>query len=185
MRWINSAAKRQVKWMAAVVLLAAVDALAQEKSVRREVLVSIPDRKMAVIEDGQVVKIYPVAVGAEVSPSPEGEFQIVNRLTNPTYYHKGTVIKAGPANPLGNRWMGLSQKGYGIHGTNAPKSIGKAASHGCIRMAKRDLEEVFQVLRVGDRVVIRATADEQTAHIFGSANAIVAQAQGSAAVAGQ
>jgi L,D-transpeptidase ErfK/SrfK len=40
--------------------------------------------------------------------------------------------------------MGLSVRGYGIHGTNAPKSIGKAASHGCVRMSKRDLEELFE-----------------------------------------
>ena len=137
-------------------------------------LVSIPDRKLAVLEDGRVLKVFPVAVGADDSPSPDGEFQIINRLTNPTYYHPGTVIPAGPANPLGSRWIGLSLKGYGIHGTNAPRSIGKAASHGCIRMAKRDLEQFFEMVRVGDTVVIRAEADEQTAQIFGATETVVA-----------
>jgi lipoprotein-anchoring transpeptidase ErfK/SrfK len=158
--------------------MATVEALGQTRQqAARQVLVSIPDRKLAVMEDGQVLKVFPVAVGAADSPSPAGEFQIINRLSNPTYYHKGTVIGPGPENPLGTRWMGLNLKGFGIHGTNAPRSIGKAASHGCIRMAKRDLEQVFDMLRVGDTVVIRAEADEQTAQIFGAAETVMAQAQ--------
>src|ERR1700760_642282 len=115
----------------------------------RRIVVSLADRKLALVEDDVVVKVYPVAVGASVSPSPEGSFNITTRLTNPTYYHTGKVIGPGPQNPLGTRWMGLSQKGYGIHGTNAPKSIGKAASHGCIRMGKKDLEELFALVKVG------------------------------------
>ena len=185
MRGFSETAKRRMKWIAALMVLAAADAMAQQQPVRREVLVSIPDRKMAILEDGQVVKIYPVTVGSGASPSPSGEFRIINRLTNPTYYHKGTVIPAGPANPLGNRWMGLSEKGYGIHGTNAPRSIGKAASHGCIRMAKHDLQEAFRILRVGDRVVIRAEADEQTAQVFGNSGATVLAQALTSAPAGQ
>jgi lipoprotein-anchoring transpeptidase ErfK/SrfK len=174
----NSNRTAKAKWILAVLLIATADALAQTKTQpARQVLVSIPDRKLAVLEDGQVLKVFPVAVGAQDSPSPAGEFQIVNRLTNPTYYRQGTVIGPGPANPLGSRWMGLSLKGYGIHGTNAPRSIGKAASHGCIRMAKRDLEQLFDMLRVGDTVVIRGEADAQTAQIFGSTETVVAQAQ--------
>jgi L,D-transpeptidase ErfK/SrfK len=180
MQRINGNSKRMAKanWLLAVLLMATVEALGQTKTQStRQALVSIPDRKIAVLEDGRVLKVFRVAVGAAESPSPAGEFQIINRVTNPTYYHKGTVIPAGPANPLGSRWMGLSLKGYGIHGTNAPRSIGKAASHGCIRMAKRDLEQLFGLLRVGDTVVIRAEADEQTAQIFGAAETVVAQAQ--------
>jgi lipoprotein-anchoring transpeptidase ErfK/SrfK len=162
----------------AALLMATVEAFAQARQQpSRQVLVSLPDRQLAVLEDGQVLKIYPVAVGAAESPSPAGEFQIINRLTDPTYYHKGTVIGPGATNPLGSRWIGLSLKGYGIHGTNAPRSIGKAASHGCIRMTKRDLEQVFDLLRVGDSVVIVAEANEQTAQIFGSAATVLAQAQ--------
>jgi lipoprotein-anchoring transpeptidase ErfK/SrfK len=180
MRRINSNSKRMAKanWLVAVLLMATVEALGQTKQQpARQALVSIPDRKLAVLEDGRVLKVFPVAVGAADSPSPAGEFQIINRLTKPTYYHTGTVIPAGPANPLGSRWMGLSLKGFGIHGTNAPRSIGKAASHGCIRMAKRDLEQAFDMLRVGDTVVIRAEADEQTAQIFGATETVLAQAQ--------
>jgi lipoprotein-anchoring transpeptidase ErfK/SrfK len=133
----------------------------------RKIVVSIPDRKLALIEDGEIIKIYPIAVGANESPTPEGEFKIVNRLTSPTYYHPGKVIGPGADNPLGTRWMGLNLKGFGIHGTNAPSSIGKAASHGCVRMAKRDLEELFELVQVGDEVVIRGQRDEEVASIFG------------------
>jgi lipoprotein-anchoring transpeptidase ErfK/SrfK len=129
----------------------------------RTVIVSIPDRKLALVEGGRTVRVYPVAVGAAESPSPEGEFKIINRVENPTFYKPGTVIEPGKDNPLGTRWIGLSLKGYGIHGTNVPASIGKAASHGCIRMRQSDLEELFLMLREGDAVQIRAARDEQLA----------------------
>jgi lipoprotein-anchoring transpeptidase ErfK/SrfK len=131
------------------------------------VLVSIPDRQLAVLVNGIVVAGFPIAVGADESPSPTGEFTIVNRVSNPTYYHEGVVIPAGKGNPVGTRWLGLSQKGYGIHGTNAPKSIGRAASHGCIRLRNRDMENLFGMLHVGDVVKIRGERDEQIAEIFG------------------
>src|SRR5690348_1483091 len=121
----------------------------------RQVIVSIPDRKLAVVENGQVLRIFAVSVGAKVSNSPTGEFQIVNRVVNPAYYHPGTVIAPGKDNPVGTRWIGLDKKGYGIHGTNEPWSIGKAASHGCIRLRNRDVEQLFTMLRVGETVEIR------------------------------
>jgi lipoprotein-anchoring transpeptidase ErfK/SrfK len=137
------------------------------KATVRWVLVSIPDRKLALFENGKVARIYRVAVGKTSTPSPVGEFKIVNRVTSPTYYHKGQVIAAGKGNPVGSRWMGLSAKGYGIHGTNQPNSIGKAASTGCIRVGKKDLEELFALVDVGDAVQIRAERDEQIAAVFG------------------
>ena len=155
-----------------IILAMAIPALAQiapqpGDRPTRTVLVSIPDRKLAVIEDGDVIATFEVAVGAAVSPSPTGDFQIENRVSNPTYYHPGTVIPAGKGNPVGTRWVGLSQKGYGIHGTNAPQSVGHAASHGCIRLRNRDIEKLFTMVRVGDVVQIRGERDEQVAQVFG------------------
>jgi hypothetical protein len=60
-------------------------------------------------------------------------------------------------------------QGYGIHGTNEPKSIGKAASHGCIRMAQADLEEFYELVTVGDAVQIVAHTDAETAKWFAPA----------------
>ena len=135
---------------------------------QRVLVISIPDRMLAVIEDGTVQKVYPVAVGKESTPSPSGVFFVADRVADPTYYHAGMVVPPGPRNPLGTRWMGLSQKGYGIHGTNAPHSIGKAASHGCVRMAKADVEELFSRAQVGDTVLIRRERDPVTTQIFRS-----------------
>lgn len=135
----------------------------------RQILVSVPDRKLAVIEGGKVIRTFPISVGASVSPSPTGELHIVRRLTNPTYYHPGVVIPAGANNPLGPRWIGLSQNGYGIHGTNRPESVGHAASHGCIRLRNRDIKQLFEMVSVGDVVEIRGERDQQTAEIFGGA----------------
>ena len=150
----------------------------------RRVVVSLPDRKLALIRNGQLVKMYRVAVGKASTPSPTGEFKIVNRVTNPTYYHKGHIIPAGRSNPVGTRWMGLSAKSYGIHGTNQPSSIGQAASTGCIRMAQRDLEELFTLVEVGDAVEIRAERDEHVAAIFGPSTETTAQSQVESGAAG-
>jgi lipoprotein-anchoring transpeptidase ErfK/SrfK len=179
----------KAKWMGTVVLLWTVSAVAQsavpDAKPERLILVSIPDRKLAVIEDGIVLKVFSVAVGHASSPSPEGTFTVKTRLENPTYYHKGTVIPPGPGNPLGSRWMGLSEKGYGIHGTNVPTSIGKAASHGCIRMGRNDLEELFRMVKLGDTVAIRGERDEQIARVFGGVTdvTVLASARSAAAVA--
>jgi lipoprotein-anchoring transpeptidase ErfK/SrfK len=140
---------------------------------KRTVVVSVLDRKLAVLEDGDVIAIFPVAVGGETSPSPTGEFQIVSRVSNPTYYKPGTVIPSGKDNPIGTRWVGLSQKGYGIHGTNAPRSIGHAASHGCIRLRNRDMEKLFTMLRVGDVVQIHGERDDEVAQAFGEYEEVV------------
>jgi len=136
------------------------------EATHRRIVVSIPDRKLALLEDGRLLKVYPVAVGASESPSPTGEFQVINRVVGPAYYHEGNVTKPGKNNPLGSRWMGLNKKSYGIHGTNAPDSIGKAASHGCIRMRKRDVEELFELVRVGDSVQIFGTRNAEVAKFF-------------------
>jgi lipoprotein-anchoring transpeptidase ErfK/SrfK len=166
--------KRASGWFLAAIILVLVNPLVAQTPKSNDgarapwtVLVSIPDRELVVLVNGIVVAGFPIAVGADESPSPTGEFTIVNRVSNPTYYHEGAVIPAGKGNPVGTRWVGLSQKGYGIHGTNAPKSIGRAASHGCIRLRNRDMEKLFGMLRVGDVVQIRGERDEQIAEIFG------------------
>jgi len=92
----------------AAVLLANPSAAADgartaDTAVTRRIVVSIPDRKLALIENDEVVTIYPVAVGAPASPSPVGTFSIVNRVSNPTYYKPGKVIGPGAANPVGTR----------------------------------------------------------------------------------
>jgi lipoprotein-anchoring transpeptidase ErfK/SrfK len=162
----------QVKRMAAlagVLAMAAAEAMTQEKSSRpaRRILVSIPDRKLAVMESDRVVRVFATAVGAPRTPSPAGSFTIVQRIPDPTWYGPGKVVPPGKCNPLGTRWLGLSLKGYGIHGTNAPSSIGRNASHGCIRMRNRDVEQLFEMVAVGDAVELLAERNAETERVFG------------------
>jgi lipoprotein-anchoring transpeptidase ErfK/SrfK len=155
--------------LAGVMLLAAAEALAQDKAARpaRRIVISISDRKLAVMESDRVVKIFPTAVGAPASPSPVGVYKIVTSIPDPTWYYKGKVVGPGKSNPLGTRWLGLSIKGYGIHGTNVPSSIGRNASHGCVRMRNHDVEELFGMVGVGDQVELYGDRNPELDRIFG------------------
>lgn len=131
------------------------------------IVVSLKDRELALVDHGEVKAIYPVAVGKASTPSPTGTFTIINHVKDPTYYRPGVVIPPGRWNPVGNRWMGLSVKGYGIHGTDVQSSVGKAVSHGCIRLRKHDIEALFAQVNVGTRVEIFAQRNEETVALFG------------------
>ena len=148
-------------------ILAAASAEVFAEGGTRRLVISIPDRKIALFEDGRVVRIYGIAVGKKSTPSPNGNFHIASRVVKPTWYQPGKVVGPGPANPLGTRWMGLGYKGYGIHGTNRPTSIGKAASHGCIRMRNQDVEELFELVQVGDEVVLATEVSAELTKAFG------------------
>jgi lipoprotein-anchoring transpeptidase ErfK/SrfK len=168
---------RRLAALTSVVLMAAAEALAQENTARpaRRILISIPDRKLILLEADRVLKIYDTAVGAPRTPSPSGSFKIVQALPDPTWYAKGKIVPPGKSNPLGPRWLGLSVKGYGIHGTNNPASIGRNASHGCIRMRNRDVEELFAMVSVGDEVELLAERTPQLEEIFGQAGGSAAR----------
>src|SRR5216684_1524801 len=153
--------------LAAVLVIAGVDASAEERrQAQPRIVVSISNRKLVLFDGDRVVKTYDVAVGKPSTPTPEGEYRIINHVPNPTYYGTGVVVGPGNSNPLGTRWMGLSAKGYGIHGTNVPSSIGKAASHGCIRMRQQDLEELFELVNVGVSVELRGDSSGTLAQVF-------------------
>lgn len=148
------------------ILMAAASEMAAESVPTRRLIVNIPARKIALLVDGKVVKVYPVAVGKRSTPSPAGTFHIASHVANPSYWHAGQVVKPGPANPVGTRWMSLGFKGYGLHGTNHPESVGHAASHGCIRMRNHDVEELFELVRVGDEVDLIADPTPEEAGLF-------------------
>jgi lipoprotein-anchoring transpeptidase ErfK/SrfK len=176
--------------MVSVALAAAIFSMAakaeqgaQANAAQRVIVVSLEDHKLALVENGVVRKIYTVAVGKPSTPSPEGTFTIERRVANPTYHHNGKTVLPGPGNPVGTRWMGLSKPGYGIHGTNEPRSIGKAASHGCIRMAKADLEEFYELVAVGDTVRLIGQRNDETAQLFETAQNPAAVPQATASVA--
>ena len=108
------------------------------------------------------IRAFPVATGQPSYPTPLGHFEIVVKQVNPWWYPppdaewaKGLEpVPPGPGNPLGTRWMGLSASGVGVHGTDAPWSIGHSESHGCIRMQVPDAEWLYEHVRVGTPVFI-------------------------------
>ena len=161
---------RKLAKLTSIMVIATAEAMAadSQSQPQRRIVVSLADRKLAVVEAGRVVKVFSVAVGAPASPSPVGSYEIVNRLSEPTYYGFGKVVPPGKSNPIGPRWIGLSVKGYGIHGTNDPNSIGHNASHGCIRLRNRDIEELFEMIHVGDAVELVAEHTAEMDSIFGA-----------------
>lgn len=102
----------------------------------------------------EIIKVYPCSTG-KFNSTPTGKFKIVNKLVNPVWYKTGAIIPPeSPENILGSRWMGLDLKGYGIHGTTQPETIGKQITDGCIRMYNRDAEELFDIVPIGTEVII-------------------------------
>jgi len=102
----------------------------------------------------KIVKTYRVSTGVNNS-TPVGAFRIINKVIDPPWYTAGTVIPPGsPKNILGSRWLGISAKGYGIHGTTDPQSIGKQVTSGCIRMKNPEAEELYSIVPEGTEVMI-------------------------------
>ena len=119
------------------------------------IVINIPEFRFYLYYNDWLFKTYQVAVGKVSSPSPTGEYQIINKVVNPTWYPEGKpAMPPGPNNPLGKYWMGLNSKGYGIHGNSAAWSIGSPASMGCFRMANHEIEELFSFIPVGTPVKI-------------------------------
>lgn len=117
-------------------------------------------RRVFVYRQGKVVKSYPVAVGRPGWETPKGTFRVLDKQKNPTWIHPltGAVVPAGdPENPLGRHWIGFWTNGrnwIGFHGTPTPKSVGRAVSHGCIRMYNKDIQELFALVPVGTVVKV-------------------------------
>ncbi|GGP16087.1 L,D-transpeptidase family protein [Oceanobacillus neutriphilus] len=103
--------------------------------------ISVNNRKLTLLKDGVQQKQYPIAVGRMLHGTPVGNYIVINKAPN-------------PGGPFGTMWMSLSKEHYGIHGTNDPSSIGKAVSHGCIRMYNQDVEELAGIIPIGTPVFI-------------------------------
>ncbi len=110
----------------------------------------------------KLAKTYTVAVGMEGLETPEGLYAIQEKEENPVWHVPlsdwagslaGQTIPPGPSNPIKARWMGIFE-GAGIHGTEETYSLGSAASHGCVRMAIPDVEELYDEVEVGTPIFI-------------------------------
>lgn len=118
-------------------------------------------RQVTLYRGNALVKNYAIAVGRPGWETPVGAYEVKQMIKNPTWIHplqKGVVIPGGdPENPLGRYWIGFWTDGknwIGFHGTPTPRSVGQAASHGCIRMYNKDVEELFKQVTVGTVVTV-------------------------------
>jgi lipoprotein-anchoring transpeptidase ErfK/SrfK len=113
---------------------------------RNDLVLSLNDR---------FFKRYRVGTG-EFAKTPTGEFKIVDRIAQPTWWRPdGRTIPYGdPENLLGTHWLALDLKGYGLHGTWEPETVGRQASLGCVRLLNEDIEELFTLVPVGTPVII-------------------------------
>ncbi len=122
--------------------------------------INLSRRQVTVYMGTTPVKSYPIAVGRRGWETPTGNFRVAQMLKNPTWIHPFTrqPIKGGhPQNPLGKYWIGFWTDGknwIGFHGTPNPETVGKAASHGCVRMYNKDIEELFSYVSLGTIVTV-------------------------------
>jgi hypothetical protein len=136
-----------------------------EPPVVREILLELGKRQISLIEGGQVLGRWPVAIGDPSTPTPVGRFTIENMVTNPVYQStsSGKINNTvGPQAPLGDRWIGFKQSGinqYGIHGTPdawAWTVTSRAAvSNGCVRMLTPHVRELFSKVQLGTPVIVK------------------------------
>jgi lipoprotein-anchoring transpeptidase ErfK/SrfK len=124
-------------------------------------LLKVGERKVYVYRGEKLLNAYPVAVGKKGWETPTGNWNVLIMQKNPgwTNFKTGEVMPPGPDNPLGERWIGFWTDGkdeIGFHGTTNLGSIGKAASHGCVRMSNKDVKVLFKLVRVGTVVRVRA-----------------------------
>ena len=118
----------------------------------------------ALAKDGAVMAVYPASIGSDEKPAPSGTHKVravapnPNYTYNPDYAFKGVKakekfeIKPGPNNPVGSTWIDLSIESFGIHGTPEPEKVGKAYSHGCVRLTNWDVEELARMVEKGTPV---------------------------------
>lgn len=114
-------------------------------------VLNVAARRLYFYRDGTLARVYQTAVGHPTHHTPIGHYSILCRTKNPTWYPLDgrPPVPPGPANPLGTRWMAWLASGYGLHGTNVDSSIGKAVSHGCVRMHNAEVEALFDQIQVG------------------------------------
>jgi lipoprotein-anchoring transpeptidase ErfK/SrfK len=138
----------------------------KDAATNRVIKIDTKTNTLEVHEGEKLIAAYPVTVGSAQTASPIGEWKVRHITKMPTFRYDKEMLKhgqrsgnfymlpPGPRNPVGVMWIALNKKGIGIHGTNEPGSIGRAASHGCIRLANWDVVRLATKIKSGDSVSI-------------------------------
>lgn len=134
-------------------------------STHQLIIINSKNNTLNFYENYNLVRKFRCSTGKSRTPTPQRKTTIVNKIKNRPYY-TGGIPGGHPRNPLGKRWMGLNMYGYGttygIHGTNNENSIGKNISGGCIRMHNKDVEWLYNKIRVGATVIIKKTSNSDS-----------------------
>ncbi|HEY7442800.1 MAG TPA: L,D-transpeptidase family protein [Vicinamibacterales bacterium] len=126
-------------------------------------VINIPQRRLFLFSERRLVASYPLGLGRPDWPTPMGSFTVVAKEVDPVWDVPPSIqeemrragkkvivrIPPGPANPLGRYWIGISHQNLGVHGTNAPLSVYRFQSHGCIRLHPEDIADLFPRVTVG------------------------------------
>jgi peptidoglycan hydrolase-like protein with peptidoglycan-binding domain len=127
------------------------------------IVVHLSKFRVFLIRDGKKIFSAPIAIGQPAYPTPTGSYEIIAKIKNPTWVPPNSpwaagleAIPPGASNPLGSRWIGTSAPNIGFHATPLDFSVGHAASHGCMRMHRADVERLYDLIRVGTPVDIQA-----------------------------
>ena len=132
----------------------------------RVLMVYTKEKMVDLLEDGNLIASFPITPGSTTLPAPPGTWKIENMASMPYFRYDESMLELGvrsnnfvnlppgPNSPVGVMWMGLNKSGIGLHGTNNPETIGRAASHGCIRLANWDAVKLSQMVTTGVTVHI-------------------------------
>lgn len=133
-----------------------------DKKLGRAILVDLSRRKLWLYDHSTMLKTYGVAIGMPGHATPRGTFKVIAKAKNPVWRNPGSAwavnmpsyIPGGPTNPLGTRALYINAPAIRIHGTHKTWSIGRAASHGCVRVANSNIEKLYPLVPVGTKVFI-------------------------------
>ena len=127
-------------------------------------MLNVPELRLYDFRAGPVPDVYAVAVGDAADPTPLGEFRVGGKRTDPVWTVPASIraekpylpaqVPPGPENPLGGYWMTVGNTSYGIHGTNVRWSIGRMATHGCVRLYEDDVRRLYERTPSGTRLRI-------------------------------
>jgi len=137
-----------------------------ESDLGKTIVVDVSHNRLWLYDGFKVERTYPVATAMPGFVTPDGTWEVVNKVENPAWHNpclgqpgcwaasEPAVIPPGPGNPLGTRALYLNAPGIRIHGTPSDSSIGTYASHGCIRMHISESEALYPLVPIGTPVFI-------------------------------
>lgn len=133
-----------------------------------EVRIDKSDKMLYVLDGTRVLAGFPVSFGGERDPLLPGRMEIVNEVKDPTFIYDPALLRtakptdrkvklpAGPNNPVGVMWLGLSKKHWGIHGTSEPSTLARAESSGCVRLTNWDVQRLATLVGKGTPVEVQS-----------------------------